>query len=117
MIYLQSVGHDYIRNLRVSDLQANARLAEKGEHQTRMAKDPYSIFTGGNIFVAAIFGLHLIKPLMLNDGFGCYLLSFQWIILHEPTALNKRFLLLRAGVHEGQSTIVYTHHDGEFTVE
>ena len=50
-------------------------------------------------------GSHPLKDVMvahqdiqinLNDGYGCELLFYQWILLHEPTAFNNRNLLLRA---------------------
>ena len=32
--------HDYNKEPKVSDFQANAKLAQKGHHQTRMAESP-----------------------------------------------------------------------------
>ena len=41
--------------IKVSDIQANAKLAQKEEHQTRMAEVPTSIFPGGNILLLELF--------------------------------------------------------------
>ena len=38
-------------NLKVSDMQANAKLAQLDKHQTGMAEVPSSILSGGNILL------------------------------------------------------------------
>ena len=43
------------KDIKVSDLQANTKLAQRGEHQTRMAEVANSILTGGNILSLDIF--------------------------------------------------------------
>ena len=54
LLYLAKtpLEHDK-KDLKVTDLQANAKLAKKGEHQTRMAEVPSSILT--EHFVANVF--------------------------------------------------------------
>ena len=51
---VRSKEHD-CNDLKVSDLQANEKLAQKGEHQTRMAEVPNSILTGSNILSLDFF--------------------------------------------------------------
>ena len=60
-------------------------LAKRAQFALRMNKQ-----------ILCVFLCELAQVKKLNDGFVLCLLSFQWIILHEPTALNNRNLLLRA---------------------
>ena len=58
------------KDIKVSNLQANAKLAQKGEHQTRMAEVPNLILTAGNIFSLDFFSFHVGKPLMAITPLG-----------------------------------------------
>ena len=49
LIYLESI------EFKVSDLQANAILAQKGKHQTRLAEVLRSILNQGNILLLEYF--------------------------------------------------------------